>query len=183
MNRYGHQAQDMWSRYMPTQYAELENPEQYFTELGETIQNQISRISEQLERQLAPTDDYLARVGQLNGVRKQAEEIVLDELVYSQVVAEPSTDLNERLEEALYQLPDPDMIQQSIDQIWARETRASDSMRRHEPVDQLTEDDQEKVDSLQRLLELVQVPPELTGQELVTRIEQLEAEAEANRLR
>ena len=183
MNRYGRLALEQWSRYMPARFAELEDPEDFFTELGETIERQVVVLVEELERQLTPTEDYLRRLGELNAVRSQAEESVLDDLVYSQIVAEPSSDLETRLEEALSVLPTPEMLQRSIDQVWewAEETRDADLRRQDETEVHLSLDDQEKVDRLTLLLALVQVPAGLSEDELTTRIEQLEAAAQQNR--
>lgn len=168
---------------MPARFAELEDPEDFFTELGETIERQVVVLVEELERQLTPTEDYLRRLGELNAVRSQAEESVLDDLVYSQIVAERSTDLETRLDEALSVLPTPEMLQRSIDQVWewAEETRDADLRRQDETEVHLSLDDQEKVDRLTLLLALVQVPAGLSEDELTTRIEQLEAAAQQNR--
>lgn len=183
MNRYGRLALEQWSRHMPARFAELEDPEDFFTELGETIEQQVVVLVEELERQLTPTEDYLRRVGELNAVRRQAEESVLDDLVYSQIVAEPSTDLETRLDEALSVLPTPEMLQRSIDQVWdwAEETRDADLRRQDETEVHLSPEDQEKVDRLTRLLALVQVPAGLSDDELTKRIEKLEAAAQQNR--
>lgn len=183
MNRYGLLALEQWSRYMPTRFAELEDPEGFFAAMGETIEQQVVGLVEELERQLTPTEDYLRRVGELNAVRRQAEESVLQELVYSQIVAEPSSDLETRLEEALSVLPTPEMLQRSIDQVWewAEETRDADLRRQDETEVYLSLEDQETVGRLTRLLALVQVPAGLSEDELTTRIEQLEAAAQQNR--
>ena len=116
-------------------------------------------------------------------MRRQAEESVLDDLVYSQIVAEPSTDLETRLDEALSVLPTPEMLQRSIDQVWewAEETRDADLRRQDETEVYLSLEDQETVGRLTRLLALVQVPAGLSEDELTTRIEQLEAAAQQNR--
>ena len=164
---------------MPARYAQLEDPEAFFGELGETIEHQVAVLAEDLERQLVPTEDYLRRLGELNAVKRQAEESVLQGLVYSQVVPEPSTDLETRLDEALSVLPTPEMLQRSIEQIWewAEETRDADLRRQDETGVYLSGEDQEKVDRLTRLLGLVQVPAGLSEEELMSRIEQLEEEA------
>ena len=83
MNEYGAMAQRHWQRWLPGRYASIEDPDAYFTELGERAAQEIASLwAEMTAREGNPAgEEYVARVGRLNMMRKQAEEQVLHELV------------------------------------------------------------------------------------------------------
>ena len=103
MNRYGQTARAHWERHAPSKIAALEDPESFFTDLGEQIEAQVQIIALELERSTPEAAGYLDRVAQLTGFRRQAEEQVLAELVFS-VEHEPAS-MSEELEEMLGGLP------------------------------------------------------------------------------
>lgn len=82
MNKYGRLAQTHWSRWLPTRYAQIPDPESFFTDLGEQIQEQVIEVADAMSSQQAPEQQYLARVGQLNMARLAAEEQVMAEMAY-----------------------------------------------------------------------------------------------------
>lgn len=129
VNRYGTLAMRQWRDYMPARYEALEDPEEFFRELGELVETRITALVRELERSLPTTLDYLQRVADLTAARRQAEEIVLQELIFSQVEPEPSRDLQARLEELLVELPDQAQIDSLImDLISDLEMAASEQM-------------------------------------------------------
>ncbi len=83
MNEYGAMARDHWRRWRPASYAEITDPDSYFTDLGDRVAQEISGLWAELRARSGnpPGEDYIARVGRLNALRKQAEEIVLADLV------------------------------------------------------------------------------------------------------
>jgi hypothetical protein len=83
VNQYGAIAQQHWKRWRPASYAAISDPTAYFTGLGEQAAGEITRLWAQMRAQAdnPPGEDYLARVARLNALRKQAEEIVLAELI------------------------------------------------------------------------------------------------------
>ena len=83
MNEYGAMARDHCQRWRPASYAEITDPDSYFTDLGDRVAQEISDLWAGLRaRSGNPAgEDYIARVGRLNALRKQAEEIVLADLV------------------------------------------------------------------------------------------------------
>lgn len=108
MNRYGRQAQEAWARSAPRALAQMKDPETYFTELGETLQRQVDLVAQQLETRLDPQADYLDRVQGLTAARKQAEEQVMDELVWEPISRNPSGwAIREELETLIGDLPSP----------------------------------------------------------------------------
>ncbi len=84
MNRYSTTAMAYYRDYLPTRYAELDDPAEYFRDLGEQIQDQVVDLTPQLAGPDRPGEGFLAKTGRLNAARARAEELVLSELLYSQ---------------------------------------------------------------------------------------------------
>jgi hypothetical protein len=83
VNQYGALAQHHWKRWRPARFAAITDPETYFADLGEQAAGEIVGLWAQMRAQDSnPSgEDYLARVARLNALRKQAEEVVLAELI------------------------------------------------------------------------------------------------------
>lgn len=84
MNKYGVRAKEHWTKCLPERVAQLENPEEFFTSLGEQVADRVFDISCSLEAQHAERirdADYLTRVGILTNIQRQAEEIAMSEMV------------------------------------------------------------------------------------------------------
>jgi hypothetical protein len=83
VNLYGAIAQQHWKQWRPASYAAISDPTSYFTDLGEQATSEITRLWAQMRDQAGnpPDENYLARVGRLNALRKQTEEIVLAGLI------------------------------------------------------------------------------------------------------
>jgi hypothetical protein len=90
MNHYGTMAQRHWQRWLPTRYATIQDPDSFFSTLGEEVAQQIGDLGLDLAGDDPAGEGYLERVGQLNMARLQAEEIVLKERVL--LDPEPGTD-------------------------------------------------------------------------------------------
>jgi hypothetical protein len=151
MNHYGLLAQEHWTRYAPSRLQSLDDPTTYFSQLGETASAQIEDLANRLEQDL-PTDlSYLERVGQLRMIRKQAEDVVLGELVFS--VTEESTDLTGQLEEALGELPSPAMIDEMLTGMQLQAEEDAEREGWSGPI--LTDEQEERRIRLERLRPLV----------------------------
>lgn len=131
MNRYGTLAKEHWEKYAPSRVEALEDPKAYFTDLGEQIQGQVQAIAAQLEQSAPAAEEYQARVAQLNGFRRQAEELVLAELVYS--VEAEHTSTNEELTDILFDLPSAGSMRVKIDELLEKQKEWGEL----EPTDQL----------------------------------------------
>ncbi|MDJ0321958.1 TnpV protein [Pseudarthrobacter sp. PS3-L1] len=81
MNKYGRQAQEAWKEASPTRYSEIQNPEEFFTNLGEQAQERMDVIWPQIAGPDPKGEGYLEKVGRLNASRNQAEEMVGEELL------------------------------------------------------------------------------------------------------
>jgi hypothetical protein len=83
MNEYGSMARDHWRQWLPGRYAAIEDPGAYFTALGEEVAADIAGLWAEMSLQAGnpPGEDFMDRVGRLNAIRKQAEEIILADRV------------------------------------------------------------------------------------------------------
>lgn len=83
MNEYGSMARDHWRQWLPGLYAAIEDPGAYFTALGEEVAADIAGLWAEMSLQAGspPGEDFTDRVGRLNAIRKQAEEIILADRV------------------------------------------------------------------------------------------------------
>jgi len=81
MNYYGEMAQRHWARWLPRQYAAIEDPDSYFSDLGNQVEARIDELADELAGDSPRGEGYLARAGRIGQARRQAEEIVLTEMV------------------------------------------------------------------------------------------------------
>ncbi|MEW1920739.1 TnpV protein [Pseudarthrobacter oxydans] len=81
MNKYGRQAQEAWKAASPTRYNQIQNPEDFFTNLGEEAQEQVDELLPKIAGPDPKGEGYLEKVGRLNAAKNQAEEIVRYDLL------------------------------------------------------------------------------------------------------
>jgi hypothetical protein len=77
---YGLRAQEHWKQFLPHRYANLQDPAEFFSQLGEEIEDAIAVR----ERELAPGPpgpDFLANYARLSTARMEAEGQVLREML------------------------------------------------------------------------------------------------------
>lgn len=82
MNQYGLQAKEWWQKNAPRRYETLEDPEQYFEDLGEQVAEQVSSLSLQLQGKDEPNETTMEKAARLAASQRQAEEIVKADLVW-----------------------------------------------------------------------------------------------------
>lgn len=92
MNEYGAMARKHWRQHLPQRYAAIEDPDAYFAALGEEAAAEIADRWAELQAQAGnpPGEDFTDRIGRLNALRKQAEEVVLADRVL--LPPEPGTE-------------------------------------------------------------------------------------------
>ena len=90
MNRYGLMAQRHWARWLPQRYATIEDPDSFFSTLGQETEQQIDDLATELAGDDLPGEDYLAKTGRLTAARSQAEEIILPQQIL--LAPEPGTE-------------------------------------------------------------------------------------------
>ena len=81
MNRYGLMAQQHWAQWLPSRYAAIEDPDSFFSDLGNRASDKIAELADHFAGNSPPGEGYLDRVGRLGQARRQAEEIVLAEMI------------------------------------------------------------------------------------------------------
>lgn len=131
MNNYGATAREYWVRVAPIRYAEIPQPEVFFEDLGEQVLTRVDQLVPSMAGVDIAGETYLEKVGRLNVARRQAEEIVLADLVWIQ----PETDQDEEREEWAATQPSLDSLAD-----WAEEMSRSDrDFRSAAPLEQVAE--------------------------------------------
>ena len=127
MNRYGRLAHDHWKTTDPARFAQIRNPQEFFSALGETVESHVQDPQAQLAGpDPAEAEKHMEKVGRLNTAGLQAEEAVLAEMVW----LSPPED-QETLESAN---PGPEhRVRQAI---WAAQNEARTSTRSLIPAGQ-----------------------------------------------
>ena len=70
-----------WERWLPEQYAAIEDPDGFFTALGEEAARQVGDLAARLAWDCGPGEGYVERAGRLASARARAEEIVFPQRV------------------------------------------------------------------------------------------------------
>ena len=81
MNQYGRFAEQSWQMLAPARYAALEDPNHFFSTLGQEAQSRVVWLAEQMQGPDPTGETYWEKVGRLNAIRMQAEEIVRADLL------------------------------------------------------------------------------------------------------
>ena len=81
MNQYGEMARRHWARWLPDRLAAIEDPEAFFTSLGNQAEDKITALAWELAGDDRPGEAYLAKAGRLGEARHRAEQIVLHEMI------------------------------------------------------------------------------------------------------
>ena len=81
MNRYGAQAMEHWKENRPQAYQELDDPQEYFTQLGEEISQAVEGRARELAAKEPQREGYLQGLQRLNTAQVEAEGEVLREMV------------------------------------------------------------------------------------------------------
>jgi hypothetical protein len=161
MNHYGHKAQAWWQANAPSRYAELTDPEGYFTGLGEQVAAQVEAISNHLEAKLAADLPYLEKVGQLRMIQIQAEEVAMADLVTW--VPVEAADAREELDDLLGTISGPEGRIEQIKEAALENAQTEAELRgKPEPEEfdesMLTADEEAEIAYYQPLIEATTVP-------------------------
>jgi hypothetical protein len=81
VNSYGAKALSHWRRYLPGQLAQVQDPEAFFTLLGEAAETEIDQIADALAQTTPPGEGYLEELARLETARKTAEMQVTREML------------------------------------------------------------------------------------------------------
>lgn len=97
MNRYGRLAYEHTSQHRPKSFASMTDPSGHFSRLGEEVEARITQLRDQLlgfQRPGESLEDYRQRSYQ---ARRQAEEVVLAEEVWTEPEAATTPEDDETL--------------------------------------------------------------------------------------
>ncbi len=97
MNLYGMRVRDHYRKYLPKAYAGIEDPETFFTEIGETMEDQIEDLDFALRGPDPEEETFMERVSRFRWARFNAESQVMREFLppvemTSEELAEQETD-------------------------------------------------------------------------------------------
>ncbi|MEU3628662.1 hypothetical protein [Amycolatopsis coloradensis] len=86
MNQFGADAEKHWKGIRAEEYALIEDPTRYFTELGERIAAEIERRTNEQERQqkAGQSEDFMANLAGLNNVAMTVRDDVMREMAFTE---------------------------------------------------------------------------------------------------
>ncbi|HET9895426.1 MAG TPA: hypothetical protein VFQ44_10880 [Streptosporangiaceae bacterium] len=77
MNRYAVMAREHWARWLPTRFANIGDPDSFFSDLGTRVEQQVDSLAHKLAGDDPPGEGYLEKAGRLGEARHRVEQIVL----------------------------------------------------------------------------------------------------------
>jgi len=80
---YASRARSYYRDFLPSRYQQIPNPEHFFTDLGQRIEDQVQTAERALAGSDSPDEGFLQKVGRLNMARLRAGELVMAQEVYS----------------------------------------------------------------------------------------------------
>ena len=92
MNKYGTMARSHWETWLPERYAAIQEPDSFFSTLGQEAERQVEELADQIAGEGRPGEGYLERAGRLAAARSQAEEIVLPQVILLEPEPGPDAD-------------------------------------------------------------------------------------------
>ncbi|MDJ0358326.1 hypothetical protein [Paenarthrobacter sp. PH39-S1] len=89
MNTHGRHAMETMQNHDPEAFNQIQHPEEYFSTLGDQIQEQIWNRTEELLPQRTLDQPPMEFIGLSNMARLRAREMVYQEMIYSSLPPEP----------------------------------------------------------------------------------------------
>jgi hypothetical protein len=81
MNEYGRMALDHWQRWLPERLSQIEDPNSFFSTLGDQVATRIADLTLDLAGEDPPGETFMQKLGRLNDAAQRAREMVLPEMV------------------------------------------------------------------------------------------------------
>jgi hypothetical protein len=94
MNHYGQMALEHWQRHRPEELAAIEDPQRFFSELGEQVAETVRTRTDQLLASQPQASGFVARMQQEQTARMTAEDETLREMVYTEPGSDPTSSAN-----------------------------------------------------------------------------------------
>ncbi|MFK4298578.1 hypothetical protein ABH924_003749 [Arthrobacter sp. GAS37] len=89
MNEHGRHAMETMKNHDPASYAQIEDPETYFTNLGDEMADRILDLTMALTPKRTGEEEFLDVLGAQNMAKFRAREMVYQEMIYSSIPPEP----------------------------------------------------------------------------------------------
>ena len=89
MNMHGKHAMETMKNHDPESYSQIRNPEEYFSTLGNQIEEQIGNVMDSLFERDTRDRSTLEILGERNMARIRARELVYQDMIYSSLPPEP----------------------------------------------------------------------------------------------
>lgn len=90
MNHYGELAREYWRQHRPQAFSTLENPTEYFSDLGEQVQAAVTELRDRLLGPPPPNESILHYARRGRQALATAEEVILADLVWLNPEPEPA---------------------------------------------------------------------------------------------
>lgn len=81
MNKYGSIAQAHWRKHRPVEYGQLPDPDNFFSILGDEIEQRVDSLSEAIVGTDPPNETFQQKMGRWTEARQTAESEVLQEML------------------------------------------------------------------------------------------------------
>jgi hypothetical protein len=79
MNKYGARLMRQWQTADPERFAQIPDPEEFFTQMGADLEERIDALARATAGPDRPGESYLEKVGRLNAARFNAETDLIRE--------------------------------------------------------------------------------------------------------
>jgi hypothetical protein len=80
-NKYGAIARQHWMKHLPRRFATIENPDSYFSTLGDEIEERVEELRDSIAGDDPATETYFNKLGRLNEATLSAEAEALREML------------------------------------------------------------------------------------------------------
>jgi hypothetical protein len=125
MNEYGQMAQNHWRRWLPQRYSQIQDPNSYFSALGDQVSTRIADLALELASEDPPGETFMDKLGRLNNAKQRAREIVLPEMV----LLDPEPETNEDEQEPVRPATDWVPLREDPNHPWWQQAMADEKTR------------------------------------------------------
>lgn len=81
MNEYARFARNAWETLTPARFEALEDPNRFFSDLGEQAELRVDELTRQMQGPDSPQEGTFEKIGRINAAKMRAEGIVRKELL------------------------------------------------------------------------------------------------------
>lgn len=89
MNQYATRAKEHWQTYLPERFQQLDDPDSFFSDLGDQIAARVESLTADLAGDDPPMEGFMEKLQRLNMARFDAETQILREMALLEPPATP----------------------------------------------------------------------------------------------